>query len=95
MTALNKEPIAVVIKFKDDFSATLLDGVDKETGVRQEHDEFFHGGREYKVSVFNDMGEYVNLTFPNGSELYGLKKEQFEVVRYFPVKSDSITRTLP
>ncbi|MBI3986039.1 MAG: hypothetical protein HY343_03925 [Lentisphaerae bacterium] len=81
MTSLNKEPIAVVIRFKENYSATLILGRDKKTGIIQERDEFFQGGKDYQVSVFDDQGEYVNLTFPNGSELYGLKKEQFEVVK--------------
>lgn len=32
------------------------------------------------MAIFDDQGEYVNLTFPDGSELYGLKKDLFEVV---------------
>ena len=38
----------------------------------------------YPVSVFDDRGEYVNLSFPDGSELYGLKKKLFEVVEERP-----------
>ena len=79
-TPLNSEPIRVVIRFKDDYSATLIMGTDKKTGIVQERDEFFPRGRRYPVVVFDDQGEYVNLTFSDGSELYGLKKELFEVV---------------
>jgi hypothetical protein len=80
VTPLNREPIGVVIRFKDDYSATLILGKDEKTGIVQEQDRFYHKGRRYAVAVFDDQGEYVNLTFPDGSELYGLKKEIFEVV---------------
>ena len=77
---LNTEPIRVVIRFRDDYSATLILGTDGKTGIVRERDEFFRKGERYPVAVFDDQGEYVNLTFPDGSELYGLKKELFEVV---------------
>ena len=48
--------------------------------IIQERDEIFQKGRRYPVAIFDDQGEYVNLTFPDGTELYGLKKELFEVV---------------
>jgi hypothetical protein len=86
MNSLNKEPIAAVIRFKEDYSATLILGIDKKTGIQQERDQFFHAGQEYEIAVFNDFGDYVNLTFADGSELYGLKKKQFEVVRISPVE---------
>jgi hypothetical protein len=79
MKTLNEEPIQVVIRFKDDYSATLIIGRDKRTGIVQERDEFFIAGEPHEVAVFDDQGEYVNLTFADGSELYGLKKELFDV----------------
>jgi hypothetical protein len=84
--ALNKEPIAAVIRFKKDYSVTLVKAPDRKTGIAQERDEFFHAGQEHEIAVFNDFGEYVNLAFGDGSELYGLKKEDFEVVRISPVE---------
>jgi len=83
-TPLNSEPIRVIIRFKDDCSATLILGTDKKTGIVQEQDEFFEKDKRYPVAVFDDQGEYVNLTFPDGSELYGLRKEHFEVVEITP-----------
>ena len=77
---LNREPIRAVIRFRDDYSATLILGTDRKTGIVRERDESFRKGKRYPVAVFDDQGEYVNLTFPDGSELYGLKKELFEVV---------------
>jgi hypothetical protein len=86
MDSLNKEPIAAVIRFKEDYSATLILGTDKRTGITQERDQLFHADQEYEIAVFNDFGDYVNLTFADSSELYGLKKEQFVVVRVSPAR---------
>jgi hypothetical protein len=83
-TPTNKEPIQVVIRFKHDYSATLIYGEHGTTGFVQERDKLFQKGREYPVAVLDDEGEYVNLTFPDGSELYGLDKGVFEVTGKCP-----------
>ena len=77
---MNKEPVPVVIRFKHDYSATLIFGEHGTTGFVQERDKLFQKGKEYPVADLDDEGEFVNLTFPDGSELYGLKKECFEVI---------------
>ena len=79
MKSLYEEPDRVVIRFKDDYHATLILVTDKRTGIVQERDEFFTAGEPYEVAVFDDHGQYVNLTFPDGSELHRLKKKLFEV----------------
>jgi len=79
MKSLHDEPDQVVIRFKDDYHATLILVTDKRTGIVQERDEFFTAGEPYEVAVFDDHGQYVNLTFPDGSELHRLKKKLFEV----------------
>ena len=79
MKSLHEEPDHVVIRFKDDYHATLRLVTDKRTGVVQERDEFFTAGEPYEVAVFDDHGQYVNLTFPDGSELHRLKKKLIEV----------------
>lgn len=62
----------------------MIGSPDRRTGIVRERDQFFRAGEEYEVAVFNDFGDYVNLVFAGGAELYGLKKELFEVVRISP-----------
>ena len=80
-TPLHKEPFHITIRFKADYSATLIMGRDRKSGVMQEQDETFPAGEHYDVVLFDDQGEYVSLKFKTGGELYGLKKELFDVVK--------------
>jgi hypothetical protein len=79
MKSLHDEPGPVVIRFKDDYHATLIQAMDKRSGIVQERDEFFTAGEPYEVAVFDDHGQYVDLTLPDGSELHRLKRSLIEV----------------
>lgn len=79
MKSLHDEHGPVVIRFKDDYHATLIQATDKRGGIVQERDEFFAAGEPCEVAYFDDHGQYVNLTFPDGSELHKLKKNLIEV----------------
>ena len=67
------------IRFNREYSATLVDAVVND--VPQESDETWHEGDDEEVEVIDDHGEYVNVQFGEGSMLFGLKKEDFTIVK--------------
>jgi hypothetical protein len=71
------------IRFKNDYSATIIMFYDKDKDMdeQDEFDEFFHAGKEIEVDIWDDQGEYVNVQFIDGEWLFGLKKEDFEIVK--------------
>jgi hypothetical protein len=70
----------VEIKFKDDYSCTLIIAYDEKNDCPIEEDETFPAGSIEEVNILEDYGEYISVQFGDGSCLYGLKKEHFDIV---------------
>jgi len=69
------------IKFLEDCSMEVVANFDEIRDVIVERsDETFYKGDIVEGDIFNDEGEYVNFQFGNGSCVFGLKKNLFEIV---------------
>ena len=70
----------MIIRFKED-CGFWVESYDKETEITEGRDETFKASEEVVGKIVIDHGDYVSFQFSNGSMIYGLKRELFEVVK--------------
>jgi hypothetical protein len=68
------------IKFLKDCGFTITEGYDEKNDIPIEVDEDFKKGEVFDGDLVDDEGEYINFQFGDGSMVYGLKKELYEVI---------------
>ena len=68
------------IKFLKDCGMEIVESYDEVNDTAERYDETFHAGDVVEGDIFNDEGSYVNFQFGDGSCVFGLRKEDFEVI---------------
>lgn len=68
------------IKFLKDLGMSIVESYDELHDTSESYDETFHAGEVVEGDIFNDEGSYVNFQFGDGSCVFGLSKEDYEVV---------------
>ena len=70
------------IKFLKDCGFTVVEQVidNKREDVIEDYDESFSVGEIFEGDIVDDHGNYVSFQFGDGSMIFGLKKELYEVV---------------
>lgn len=67
------------IKIKKECGFEVVESVD-EHDVVQSYDETFKPNEIFEGDIVDDQGEYVSFQFGDGSMIFGLKKELYEVI---------------